>query len=136
MHAPFSARPLSPQAYRTDVLTGFSPHHETRLMQDPDPSQPPERPDATGPRRPAPSSPRREEPVYHADDSPTIRKAPAAGSSGSSARRVELVAGPADGALMAPAPVPLPRPGERVDVFELEQAIGVGGMGAVFRALD
>src|SRR5207248_593703 len=71
-----------------------------------------------------------------ADDSPTIRKAPAAGSSFSSARRVELVAGPGDGSLAAPAPVPLPRPGERVDEFELEQAIGVGGMGAVFRALD
>ena len=30
-------------------------------------------------------------------------------------------------------PLPLPRPGERIDVFELEEAIGVGGMGAVFR---
>ncbi|MBX6315909.1 MAG: serine/threonine protein kinase, partial [Isosphaeraceae bacterium] len=30
----------------------------------------------------------------------------------------------------------LPEPGDRIDVFELEESIGVGGMGAVFRALD
>ena len=30
----------------------------------------------------------------------------------------------------------LPSPGERIDAFELEHSIGVGGMGAVFRALD
>jgi serine/threonine-protein kinase len=29
-----------------------------------------------------------------------------------------------------------PEPGERIDSFELEEAIGVGGMGAVFRARD
>ncbi len=34
------------------------------------------------------------------------------------------------------APVALPVPGELVDTFLLEEAIGVGGMGAVFRALD
>jgi serine/threonine-protein kinase len=32
--------------------------------------------------------------------------------------------------------LPLPQPGDRIDSFELEHAIGVGGMGAVFRALD
>ncbi|MGE3821089.1 MAG: serine/threonine-protein kinase, partial [Isosphaeraceae bacterium] len=31
---------------------------------------------------------------------------------------------------------PLPIPGERIDSFELAESIGVGGMGAVFRALD
>lgn len=55
-------------------------------------------------------------------DPPTVR-------TGSSARRArgDIVAGP---------PLPLPQPGDRIDSFELEEAIGVGGMGAVFRALD
>ena len=35
-----------------------------------------------------------------------------------------------------PAPVSLPGPGELIDTFLIEEAIGVGGMGAVFRALD
>ncbi len=30
----------------------------------------------------------------------------------------------------------MPEPGDRLEAFELEQSIGVGGMGAVFRALD
>src|SRR6202000_2178121 len=29
-----------------------------------------------------------------------------------------------------------PQPGERIDGFELEEGIGAGGMGAVFRARD
>jgi serine/threonine-protein kinase len=32
--------------------------------------------------------------------------------------------------------VPLPQVGDRIESFELEEAIGAGGMGAVFRALD
>ncbi len=32
--------------------------------------------------------------------------------------------------------IPLPTPGELIDTFRLEEAIGAGGMGAVFRALD
>jgi serine/threonine protein kinase len=36
----------------------------------------------------------------------------------------------------APGPIPLPFPGELIDDFRLEAAIGAGGMGAVFRALD
>ncbi len=57
---------------------------------------------------------------------------------------------PPAGAVTTPAPVvqpagsgsslsralPLPSPGDRIDVFVLEESIGVGGMGAVFRALD
>ncbi len=72
--------------------------------------------------------------AYSSTDPPTIRKAPnvpgAAAPSGSSAWRVQLVEGTSDAAAV------LPRAGERIDIFELEQAIGVGGMGAVFRALD
>jgi serine/threonine-protein kinase len=32
--------------------------------------------------------------------------------------------------------VPYPSPGDRIDSFELDTAIGVGGMGAVYRAVD
>ncbi len=35
-----------------------------------------------------------------------------------------------------PATIPLPVPGDLIDTFLLEEAIGAGGMGAVFRALD
>ena len=59
-------------------------------------------------------------------DSPTVYR----GSSSSARRRLEVVpAAPA-------APSPLPVPGDLVDTFLIEEAIGVGGMGAVFRALD
>ena len=56
-------------------------------------------------------------------DSPTVLRAAGAGSSGRQA------AGP-------PAQVtqyPLPAPGDVVDSFVLEAAIGEGGMGAVYR---
>src|SRR4051812_50089700 len=33
-------------------------------------------------------------------------------------------------------PSPLPKPGQRIDCFELIESIGVGGMGAVYRAQD
>ena len=35
-----------------------------------------------------------------------------------------------------PATPPLPEPGDRIDVFALEESIGAGGMGAVYRAAD
>ncbi len=54
-------------------------------------------------------------------DSPTVR-------SGSSARKARAI-GSSQG-------IPLPLAGDRIDSFELEEAIGAGGMGAVFRALD
>src|SRR4051794_17039254 len=94
------------------------PSRESRLMQEPEPSPGPERPDSTSAWRalgaPAARPPRD-------DEQATVM-------SGSAARRPGGVAG--DGS------VALPRPGDRIDSFVLEESIGVGGMGAVFRALD
>jgi eukaryotic-like serine/threonine-protein kinase len=59
-------------------------------------------------------------------DSPTVLR----GSSSSARRRLPGAVSP-----LSP-PVSLPVPGELVDTFLIEEAIGVGGMGAVFRALD
>ena len=50
--------------------------------------------------------------------------------SGSSARRQQ------GGAVASSASYALPLAGELIDTFRLEEAIGVGGMGAVYRALD
>ncbi len=49
-----------------------------------------------------------------------------------------LVVGPGSGGGLGRGPmeVGLPSNGDRLDSFEIQQAIGVGGMGAVFRALD
>ena len=59
-------------------------------------------------------------------DSPTVHR----GSSSSARRRLPGAVSP-----LSP-PASLPVPGELVDTFLIEEAIGVGGMGAVFRALD
>ncbi len=59
-------------------------------------------------------------------DSPTVHR-----GSSSSARRRALSPTSA-----ISAPPSLPVPDELVDTFLIEEAIGVGGMGAVFRALD
>ena len=63
-------------------------------------------------------------------DPPTIRSGVPAGSKsgGSSGLR--------EGRAARPDVPPLPVPGERVGDFGLEEAIGAGGMGAVFRAVD
>jgi eukaryotic-like serine/threonine-protein kinase len=61
-------------------------------------------------------------------ESPTVYR----GSTSSARRRLEVV--PA--VVSSPSPSPLPVPGDLVDTFLIEEAIGVGGMGAVFRALD
>ena len=59
-----------------------------------------------------------------AGDSPTVVR----GSSASSRR--------ASAASRTAPPPPMPRPGDVIDTFALEEAIGAGGMGAVFRARD
>jgi serine/threonine protein kinase len=59
-------------------------------------------------------------------DSPTVHR-----SSNSSARRRLALSSPS-----VSRPASLPAIGELVDTFLIEEAIGVGGMGAVFRALD
>ncbi|WP_435009362.1 protein kinase domain-containing protein [Tundrisphaera lichenicola] len=63
-------------------------------------------------------------------DPPTVRSAPVGSASGlgsASERRVSI---------QRPEVLPLPVPGDMVDVFELQESIGAGGMGAVFRAID
>jgi eukaryotic-like serine/threonine-protein kinase len=87
-------------------------------MPDPEPRPSSEPSEATGSwQGPGPSRGA----GWSGGDSPTVR-------TGSSARGARSLAGPVS--------IPLPHPGDRIDTFELEEAIGVGGMGAVFRALD
>jgi serine/threonine-protein kinase len=58
-----------------------------------------------------------------------VRTGSGSNSGSGSAGRRAWTAGAASGAAY-------PQPGERIDSFELEEPIGVGGMGAVFRARD
>jgi hypothetical protein len=76
-------------------------------------------PEATGSWRPAGA----EEAPEVGVDPPTVRSA----NSGSTNLRKGANASEAS---------PLPKPGESLDQFVLEDGIGVGGMGAVYRALD
>jgi serine/threonine protein kinase len=94
-------------------------------MPEPDPRPPEERSSATGAWQPSSQA----APV----DPPTVRSGSGSGSGaltgqGVGPRRVTETE-------FDPAP-PLPRPGDRLDAFLLEVSIGVGGMGAVFRAHD
>ncbi|SIO13037.1 serine/threonine protein kinase [Singulisphaera sp. GP187] len=87
-------------------------------MQEPEPFLPPERSDPTSLWQAPGSTPK---PGRGDQTQPTVL-------SGSTAHRMRV--------LGAVTPATLPLPGEHIDSFELEDAIGVGGMGAVFRALD
>ncbi|HEV3166509.1 MAG TPA: protein kinase [Isosphaeraceae bacterium] len=55
-------------------------------------------------------------------DAPTVRSRPSGSGSGPNPPRH--------------AHANMPKAGQRIDTFELEEAIGAGGMGAVYRALD
>ena len=90
-------------------------------MTEPEPLSNSERSDTTGSWEPEiPTGSETPKPL----DPPTVRSL----NSGSSS---ELIAR----ASAAPS-LPMPRPGDQVDSFELQESIGVGGMGAVFRARD
>lgn len=88
-------------------------------MQDPEPYPNPQPVEATG-VWPTPGAPTGSDSGSR-NDPPTVR-------SSNSSRPVRASA--------EMIPIPLPRPGDRIESFELEESIGVGGMGAVFRALD
>ena len=93
-----------------------------------DPTPTPGRPSASRPRGRVPV-PDQGGPGAGADP-PTVRSgAPAGSKSGGSSGR------PANPGARPDVPS-LPIPGERVGDFGLEEAIGAGGMGAVFRAVD
>jgi serine/threonine-protein kinase len=65
------------------------------------------------------------------NDPPTVLSGSGSGTgpgTGSSARRIWVAGGAGS--------LPYPEPGQRIDSFELEEPIGVGGMGAVFRTRD
>ena len=110
----------SPRTNGMEVLPGDEPRTlERELMQIPEP--PPPRDDAV------PGVPgSHEEPRVETGDlvapteSPTVYR----GSSSSARRRLEVVPAPPS------PPSPLPVPGDLVDTFLIEEAIGVGGMGA------
>jgi hypothetical protein len=99
-------------------------------MSDPDRTPTPGRPSANKAqgRKPVPEQRDPGESV----DPPTVRSGsplnPISGSGGSSRRRANDAS--------QPQVTPLPSPGERIGDFGLEEAIGAGGMGAVFRAVD
>ena len=100
-------------------------------MQGPEPLPPSERPDAMG-REVLLSANGVRAPGLEGNDPPT--KVHGTGSGSSSGSRF-LRCG-ASGRPARRAASPYPQPGERIDSFELEEPIGVGGMGAVFRARD
>ncbi len=91
-----------------------------------------ERLEATGARRPTPGLP----PV--SDSSPTVRTGGSGSNRGSSLGSSHRSQGSSSSPKRAvpPAPLPMPVPGDRLESFELQEAIGVGGMGAVFLATD
>ncbi len=105
----------------------------------PHPDADPGRPSATGSWRPD------ARPVESADP-PTVISGSgsvgsgltAAASSGSGSNRGASGSGSGLNAGQGPSGsgTPWPAPGDRIDSFQVDQAIGIGGMGAVFRAFD
>jgi serine/threonine protein kinase len=97
-------------------------------MPERDSRPPEERPTATGAWEQSPAVPL-PPPTAGSGDPPTVRSGPGSGVSGS---------GSAEGTgSTRPGSQPLlPEAGDRLGAFVLEEAIGAGGMGAVFRAHD
>ncbi|MBV8605963.1 MAG: protein kinase [Singulisphaera sp.] len=92
-------------------------------MLDPEPLPRSERSETTGTWQAAVPSSSASGMAWSGGDPPTVL-------TGSSVRRARMI-----GEVLA-GPLPMPGPGDRIDSFELHEAIGVGGMGAVFRAND
>lgn len=116
-------------------------------MMDPDSH----RPETTGARRREAGA--SDNPLKRESDAPPMRRAVGGvGSTGSAPAAVPAVAGgpAAAGGYVAPANAGstqtrvkpkvvdfgFPEPGDRIDIFELIEVIGAGGMGTVFRAID
>ncbi len=94
-------------------------------------------------RDPMPGSDRPPAPQAGGGDPVTVRTGsgagrvgPASGPTGRGSSHPGRAGGGGSAEVAAAVPIPLPRPGGRIDVFDLEAAIGAGGMGAVFRASD
>src|SRR5262245_13772275 len=103
----------------TDCDSGVAaPARKRRPMQGPGSSSQPEPPNV--PETRPTTTPAAGTEGAGEDSTPTARTGR---ESGSSLRRLR-------GELL------LPEPGDRIDTFVLEEAIGIGGMGAVFRARD
>jgi serine/threonine protein kinase len=109
--------------------TPDGPDPSEKAMADPDPRTSPERPSETRPLQPVVAAAPASDPG--GSDPPTVRTG--AGSTGSGP-------GAPIGSSYSRGPLgdvePMPRPGDRLGVFALQEAIGAGGMGAVFRAHD
>lgn len=91
-------------------------------MLDSETNDPGERPEGTGSWRPL-ATPTAEGLDL---DPPTVRSGNSAGSAGSGSSVARRKGGI----------LPLPEVGDQIDTFSLEEVIGAGGMGAVYRALD
>jgi serine/threonine-protein kinase len=117
------ARPI--RARYKEVFSGDgSRSDELQLMQIPDPVRTSERSESQGSMA--------EPPANAGGLIPGSEPATVVRTSSSSARRLQSLA------LGSPPtpPVPLPSAGDLIGTFLLEESIGVGGMGAVYRARD
>ncbi|MDR3622319.1 MAG: serine/threonine-protein kinase [Paludisphaera borealis] len=83
----------------------------------------------SGRERPEGSGSQDGSPAARGESGPTVDPPTIVRGSSSTSRRVPVLG-------RATVSIPLPQPGQVIDTFVLEEAIGAGGMGAVFRAHD